>query len=244
MYRFAVLVFALVLLSVWTEAALAQATDPALLMRRWATSQAEAGEGIERITFEERTERVLDGPFGKRTVRLHARITGSPDGGDWRRDILTVSINGRPLAPREYDHLRFRHFEDGSPTERLLEDLLIPSKLFAGMQPAGPATRVQFGTGPALRFDMVPSNARSPIRRVTIWMDIERAHLLKTRTVFEQPVRGSTMHVTTTYDHVGGFDVPIQRSIEGTIRTRRRLRTFTLLLRVESEFTDHHIDRS
>lgn len=244
MTRFAAFLFLLVLLPTCTEAAFAQRDpDPALLMRRWAASQAEDARNIQRIIIEERTERVLDGPFGLRTMRVHARLTGSPRSSDWRRDILEAFANDRELTDREYRRFRSNHHLGSRQPEWLLEDFLLPSHLLAGMKPVGSATRVRWGEDVALQFDVATLNARAPVHRVTIWMDPDHARLLRTRAVWRRPEGGATTLVTTSYSRIGGFDVPVRRSIEGTTRTRRRLRIFTLVFRVETEYLDHRIDR-
>jgi hypothetical protein len=111
------------------------------------------------------------------------------------------------------------------------------------MKPVGSATRVRWGEDTALQFDVATLNARALVHRVTIWMDPDHARLLQTRAVLRRPERGSATFITTSYGRLGDFDVPVRRTIEGTTRTRRRLRTFTLVLRVETEYVDHRIDR-
>jgi hypothetical protein len=42
---------------------------------------------------------------------------------------------------------------------------------------------------------------------------------------------------------IEGFDVPRRRFMEGTLRTRRRLRTYTQLVQYEAAFSDYRFVR-
>ena len=55
--------------------------------------------------------------------------------------------------------------------------------------------------------------------------------------------RGTPFTITTTYRRIDGLDLPVARTVEGTIPTRRRMRTFTLLFRLEATYSDYRLAR-
>ncbi|HET6568076.1 MAG TPA: hypothetical protein VFG50_08930, partial [Rhodothermales bacterium] len=235
---------AIALLTTGTASA-QRAPAPEQLLRAWLSAQAQTVRQSGEVSFTEEAQRVLDGPFGKRTLRVRSRRTGDPGTNDWERDILAASANGRVLTPSEFDRLeRLSDHLAGARVDRLLQELLFPARALARMQPVGPVAREKIEGVAAWRFDVARTRyARAPVQRMTIWIGADRADLLHTRTILERTADGSTLTVDTDYERVQGLDVPTGRHIEGTIRTRRRIRTFTLLLRVDSDYSDYRIDR-
>lgn len=229
-----------------TGAASAQpAPAPDDLLHRWVSSQVPAARLARQISFAEETQRVLDGPFGKRRLQMRSRLTGHPGTNDWKRDILTASANGRILTPSEFDRMeRLSDHMAGARVDRLLQELLFPAGALARMRSVGPATRETIRGVAAWRFDAAaPETARLSVQRMTIWMSAEKATLLRSRTILNRPSDRSTLTVVTDYDRDRGLDVPVRRHVEGTIQARRRLRTFTLVLRVDSHYSDYRINR-
>ena len=90
------------------------------------------------------------------------------------------------------------------------------------------------------RFDTVPRNQPNPIERLTAWFDDDDFHLRITEAILHSP-DGHTFRVRTTYRPIEGIDLPIQRTVSGTGRVRRRARFFTLVFDQIVEYTDYEV---
>ncbi len=208
--------------------------------RYWVQAQLEEWDQISRVEFRERSRRKLDNPFGVSTAAVETRVTGFPDEREYEREFLSAEINGRRVPPR-----RLADFEER--WQRFSRQLARASNAFSGwrlrallaMRPSAPPVREEFDNQAAYRIDLIPSNRRSNVDRVTLWFAEGSGRILASRTIFDPEGQRSSLMAEIRYDRISGTDVPTHRSIEGTVQTRRRLRHFTTLITLESRFDQY-----
>lgn len=100
------------------------------------------------------------------------------------------------------------------------------------------------------RFDLNDRSPADPFRgearpappeEITAFFDTETFRLKTTRLIIQLPGRARLV-VRTRYRQIHGLDVPIERTIEGTVPTRRRNRVFTVSVRQRVIYSDYSFE--
>lgn len=238
------------------------------LVRTWLEDRRARAEALGGLSFEEDATLTVDGPFGSSTTEVEARYVADRDADPvWRREVVSVTRNGRPVPPLMRERLGDRArvllgpaLRPEVPTGVL--DLVLPR-----MRPLGrlsPET-VDGAERPvaAWRVDLVPrGNAprgAGPLERMTLWFARDDAadasgdaegnaegngpRLVRTRLLVRPRPSADPYRIVTTYQRAGGFDVPAARHLEGSTRTRRRRQTYTLLVRYDATYDAFRFQR-
>ena len=219
---------------------------PEALVRGWRASQEAMGSNIRRVALHEETIWGLDGPFGIRTLRREAEVSGVRGAERWDREILRVEVNGRGVPRARWDQADQQRLRMvGPPAEAATRAVTQLHQLLRNVIPAGDVApeRVEGGIA-AWRVELVPRGRRETLQRLTLWFSREQGHLVRSRVVFQGRRRGGTpLIVTTLYRRHEGLDVPRRRHLEGSTQMRRRLRTYTLLFSFEATYSDYRFFR-
>lgn len=216
------------------------APPPESLLRDWATTQREAGQDLAYIAFTETITWTVDGPFGMRETELDARVQGMPEAQEWDRQIRSLRVNGTPVPEerwRGFPHQMRRLF--GRNAALMAPGLPMTLRLLARTRPASGVTAEDLGAIPTWRLDVVPIDEARPVDRITLWFDRETGALRQTRTIFQS--RGSTLVATVDYERRNGLDLPRVRHLEGTLQTRRRGQSFTLLFSLDATYSAYDL---
>ena len=161
------------------------------------------------------------------------------------RTITAAELNGNRV-PED------RLAEFAGRWSRFARDLGQESTAFADLRlrmlqrtrPTGRPERERHDGRDVFRVDLISTVARLRIDRITLWFDADEGHLLRSRTIFRPRAERTTLIVETAFRRLGGLDVPVQRRIEATVQRKRRLRHFTTIVTVDSEFEDFRIERT
>ena len=93
------------------------------------------------------------------------------------------------------------------------------------------------------RLEVVPRLENRPVERITLWFTQQGQRLHRSR-ILVQPRNGQPpILLTTDYTRLEGLDVPANRRIEGTVQTKRRMRTFTMLFVYTAAYSDYRLSR-
>ena len=213
---------------------------PEVLLRAWAAGLRAQAADLSRIELRERSNWVLDGPFGVRRTHMLARVTGGPDTGGWERDPIRVEVNGRRVPLQRWHTLdERRQALTGPRTEVAAREILQLALALDKLRPADRTQPERIHGVPAWRVELVSHIPEEAIQRCTLWFDQAQGHLLRSRAVVRTERNNTPLTINTRYTHVEGFDVPSHRRIEGTTQTQRRRRTYTLLFDYEASY-DHY----
>lgn len=221
------------------------APRPGMLVRAWLASQAERGGTIGRVKLHERAEWTIDGPFGVRSIGWEASVSGGPDTDGWQRDPISVRANGRPIPLTRWPDLdQQRRRMMGPHAEGVARAVIQFHRLIANMRPSGEAVHEALEGVPCWRVEMVPRRPREAVERYTLWFDQDTGHLVRSRALVRAPRTDRPFLITTEYTRADGFDVPSRRLMEGTTKTRRRRRTYTVLFKYEAAYSDYRFFRN
>jgi hypothetical protein len=114
-----------------------------------------------------------------------------------------------------------------------------------GMRQNGPPNSGQRTDSNFRRVQPDPfrGNARPPRPiEITGLFDFETYHLRMTRLILPLPGRARLV-IRTRYRSIEGLDVPVERTIEGTIPTRRRDRVIAVSVRQRIVYSDYRFER-
>lgn len=216
------------------------APRPNTLVRAWLTAQSQRARDLERVELQEQAQWTLDGPFGVQQTQLLANVVGIPDSSDWQRTPISVRMNDQDVPPERWIELEQRRRSlMGSQADKAASMIVQLHRLIGRMRPAGPVAPDDVAGIASWRVELVPRNPQEPIERYTIWFDQNNGHLIRSRALVRARRAESPFIITTAYTRVQGFEVPARRRMEGTVRTRRRMRTYTMLFTYEAVYTDY-----
>lgn len=203
----------------------------------WVRQQSDAARPLASVEVDERATWQVDGRRGASRIEQRARVRARPREDVYERDVVDTRVDGRP----------HRGHRGGPPMRHLLDPglerfgarLLLPLGLVRELRPAAPPMRVEDDGRPQWRVDLVPERPRHPVERATLWFDADEGRLVQSRLLVHAP--GDPHVVTTRYRRVEGLDLPSERRLEGTLTTRRRARTFTVLFALETRYDDYRL---
>lgn len=232
-------------LTLWTAPARAQeAPGPRTLVRAWLAAQAERGRDLGRVELREQAQWTVDWPFGVRRIGWVAEVSGGPDADGWHREPISLNANGRRIRLGRWPALeKQRRSMLGPHAEAASRAVIQLHQVIANMRPTGEATAEMIDGVPCWRVEMVPPTRREAIERYTLWFARTEGHLVRSRALIRAPRTDRPFIITTDYTRVEGFDVARRRLMEGTTQTKRRLRTYTLLFKLEAAYTDYRFFR-
>jgi len=217
---------------------------PRTLVRAWLADQAERARDVSRVDVQERAEWTIDGPFGVRRLGWVADVSGGPDVDGWHREPRSAHINGRAIPLTRWLELdEQRRSMMGPYAEPATRAVLQLHRLIASMRPTEEAVPEDIDGVPCWRVEMAPRALREAVERYTLWFDRANGLLIRSRALVRAPRTDQPLIITTDYMRLEGFDVPRRRFMEGTLRTRRRLRTYTQLVQYEATFSDYRFIR-
>lgn len=215
---------------------------PAELLRGWLDSQQERLEQLSSLEVHEDASLVLDGPFGSRALETTARVVVRRPEERWERDILAASLDGRPVPPERWEMaLRHRTRMVGPRAAEAIRSVVLLPRALRDMRPAGRPERDEVDGRPVWRYDLVSRTRSGPVERVALWLT-PTGRLVQSRVVAHARPDAPPLVVTTWYDRLEGLDLPVERHIEGTAQTRRRMRTFTMLFDYEATYRDYRLE--
>lgn len=240
----------LFLVVVWvlgSAGARAQAVPEARsLLNAWAASQKERAHAILNVSFREQEERITDGPFGNRVMKVESRVSGTPGTDHWERRILAMKRNGHVVPPDQWNrHEAQWQRSMRSEYRRLTQVVMMPVRLLGQMEPVGEATEETVDEVSCWRYEAVPRNPRSPIKHVTVWLARDTGHLYRVVVNVRSTRRAdanATFMARVDYARHEGFDLPRRRYFEGTMQSERRGRVFTLLAKLTATFDDYRFE--
>ena len=232
--RFFLLILLLSLTGAYAEAQ--PRPDAEELLRTWLVGQRDASEGLDRVTFDERMRWTIDGPFGARETAVEARVAAVPRSPrELDRDVRSVTVDGRPLPPREWRPMARRTQEVLGPAGRIITSGMPPlARLLTQARPVGGVAADRVDAEPAWRLEAVPREPMPALERVTLWFSQSDGRLLRSRSVIA-PRQGGLVS-TVDYERFEGIDLPADLSIEGTLQTRRRGRPYTVLFDLRAAY--------
>ncbi|MEM1128204.1 MAG: hypothetical protein AAGI71_16275 [Bacteroidota bacterium] len=216
--------------------------DPETLLEAWRTSQEDALRDVVRVEMDEVATWEIDGQFGVRTRTTWSRLTGTPGVNDWVRALDSLWVDGAPITTQAYDEAQQRWQRLLGPIGRAAaEGSRVPAVIPAGVEPVG--TVQDDPTAPGLvRVEAAAAFERGPrgrgprrgppVERATFWFEADQPILRRARYVLRGP-GGNAVTLTLAYDRVAGVDVPAEMTMDGLLRTQRRLRAVTMLVRGE-----------
>lgn len=197
---------------------------------------------IAEVEVVEQTTRTLDGPFGRHRIELKTRLTGSLQGGPWHRETLGATLDGSPRPNAQGRGLERRSMGMLGPEFRSLFRMAqLPRRRIGRLQPIGPLQEDERDGKATWRLEAAPRNPDTPLERVTLWFS-PAGHLVHSRMIMRK--RGSLLISTVDYMRLQGLDVPRARNIEGTLQTKRRMRTFSTLFTLEATYDAYRFTRA
>ena len=214
--------------------------EAAALLRAWLAGQSEQARSITEITFMERATRLVDGRFGQQRMDVESRVTGEPQTFDWQRTIHSLLVNGKEPPPKRRANMERRWHNPAQPEfNRLLHAVILPLRTWNQVAPIGPPTEEVVDGVACWRFEVAPRRANVPFDRITVWLDKNQGHLVRTRAIFHGRSPEATITALTDYQRIEGIDVPRRRHFEGTVKTRRREGFFTSLVELDATYSEY-----
>lgn len=212
--------------------------DAQALLDGWAAHWRRAARGAEAIEADERLSREVDGPRGRVTIETDAGVRYDRAGAP-RRDVRRLRVDGRDLTPddrRAQGRLR-RAF--GPAAEELVAPPALPGLAFADAEAAGIAAD-RLGGRAAWRVDL---RLVRGLDRATAWFSQgAEPRLLRVRLDGERP-RGGRYERTVDYARVDGLDLAAATEATVTLRQRRRLREYVVVLSSEGRYAGYRVTR-
>lgn len=215
-----------------------RAPDAQALLDAWAEGWRRASRSVETVEATERLARDVDGPRGRVTIETDADLLyrrGAPP----ERDVRRTRVNGRDRPPRD------RRLEDRlgravGPAGRDLGAVpRLPGVLLADADALG-IEADRLGGTPAWRVDLAPR--RGP-DRASAWFSRDRVpRLLRLRLDGERP-RGGRYERTVDYARIDGLDLAVETDTRVTVRQRRRLRQYVVVLTSRGQYGDYRVGR-
>ena len=211
--------------------------DAQVLFQAWRALQRQNSKGVQTISMSERIDSRFDGPAGSWHSTFDVSLSGLLDQLNWERNITGFRTDGKSMPRSEWDILseQWKNLL-GESFAFLIEDPALPLQLLENMRPAGDAQEEIFNRDRHWRIEMVPAKVGSLYQSVTLWVHKKVGYLSRTRAVTDS--RRSSIVNVTDYRRVKGIDVPLSRTFEGKVQTRRRTRVTTVFFNVDAEFID------
>lgn len=256
--RLVLLLFALLVLL--PQASPAQAPDAERLLYGWIDGQREAaraaaGPGPPVLAFTEHAERRFDGLRGGRTIETVSAMRW--DGGALDRRVLRARVDGRALSPEAIARLEDRLDEAHGPELRLLRRApILSSRFFAGFVPVGDAEAVERDGRTLWRVEARPAERRGEPARAALFFAAgrrDRPRLLHAEVeIVPPPPRGrrprrgpapdARILLEADFDRTpDGLDLARQQRVEAVVQQRRRLRTFSVAVYADLQFSDYQL---
>lgn len=169
------------------------------------------------------------------TVDLN--VSGFLSNTNWQNDVTAFRSDGESKQRSEWTEYTTQWRNLLQPFASIVEDPALPLHLFDQMRPTGNAKEERVNGAVHWRIEMVPNRANVPYQRVTLWIHKEVGYLTRSRAVVAN--RRSSIEVITDYKRISNIDVPVRRTFDGKVQTRRRNRTYTVFFDVQGEYTNY-----
>lgn len=234
----------LLLMALIPGAALGQSTpEPQALIDQWLRAQHDQIRALAFIELRQEATWTVDGPYGAQSTRWTAHLSAVPGEGLTDYEVESVDVNGRDVPPEHWRQMAQRRFRMLGPALRPhVQGLPRATRLLRSLRPVSSARLDTTTAVPTWRIDAVTRAPHPRLDRVTLWFDQSTDRLHRSRLLMRLHPTGPPAIVTTRYRPVDGLDVPTHRRIEGSARTQRRLRTFTVLFTYEATFGEYVIE--
>ena len=214
------------------------------LLDTWRKAAARSADGGVSVRLRETLVRDIDGPRGEVRIRTVGDTELSPLLRP-RRFVDELWIDGEPTDVDKTQGMERRLRHALGPVAR---DLRRPPALavrtLAHAEADGAVERVQLDGALAWRIVGTRPLRRGPRERLTAWFTASSTspRLIRLRRERSLPDGGSLDRMTT-YRRVGGLDVPATHTVDAQVEQRRRLRTYTLVLRAEATYGAPQVER-
>lgn len=214
------------------------------LLDAWLDDWEAASSRLDAVAFEEAHTRVVDGPRGTLEIETTGTLRLSLEGRP-RRSVASTTVNGVPFDLDDRSSLERRLRRALGPASMdLRRPAPLPVRLLESAEPIGPVELTRLGGTPVWRVSLLRPSRRGPPERLTAWFTTSRAepHLLRLQR--DRRLRfQDTLSRVTSYSRVEGLDLPMTHAVDAEIEQRRRLRTYTLVLRSEATYASPRIER-
>ncbi|MEM6289408.1 MAG: hypothetical protein AAF845_19880 [Bacteroidota bacterium] len=226
----------LIALLVAAPSAAQRAPSAQALLDVWASDWRRAARTVASIEADERLTRSLDGRRGRLVIETESDIRFDRAGGAVR-DVRRLRVNGRQRDPADR-RVRDRFERAFGPAGReIAAPPLLPGLAFADAEAVGIAAD-RLGDTAAWRVSI---RVGDRLDRMTAWFSQGAVpRLLRMRTEGDRP-RGGRYARTVAYDRIGGLDLAVSTETETTIRQRRRLRSYAVVLTASGAYRDIRI---
>lgn len=214
------------------------------LLATWREAAQRSAEDVVGVRLREILERSIDGPRGEFRILTVGDTQLSPLLRP-RRFVDELWINDEEKEVSELQELerRLQHAL-GPAAGDLRRPPALAVRTMAHAVAEGAVDRVQLDGTAAWRISGTRPFPRGPRERLTVWFTASRTspQLLRMKRVRSLP-DGGLLSRRTTYRRVDGLDVPLLHTVDAQIEQRRRLRTYTLVLRAEATYGAPEIER-
>jgi len=209
---------------------------------RWAAGQQAALSGVRSITVVERGHHMYEGASGPRRMEMTTRYTLDGRPVPPEREVLDLVVNGKPMGRPDPNRPRRHENPVLESMQRSVDLLLQPVRLLPLMEPPEQVETAEFNGREYVSIRTQARDQESGLVRAVWWLDPDDGRLVQVR-VFVENREGGAFDVSVRYDRIEGIDVPVRRRVEGSFPWQRRMRTFTILVDVRAELSEHAIVR-
>ena len=212
------------------------------ILRNWFLSQRTAISDQDTLTYDEMAHWRIDAPFGSPALELNSNVRKNPFlARTWKRAV-SARVNDRPVMPARLEEVKDRW---QSNTRKQISEIIVEADprpgLLQRMSSVSSVSRETIDDRSAWRVDVIRNDRRLLLERLTLWFDIQTGQLLRTRGIANSVQDGPSFVVTTNYENISNFDVPVRRFVEGSVRIKRRSRFYTVLISHTQEFSNFRI---
>jgi hypothetical protein len=215
---------------------------PGALFREWMASQQEQRRPLTRIAFTESMARSTDSFFGSRRLEMELEVTGYLQEDRWERLPRRARLNGQEVGPERWDQVE-RSLQQGAQQgfDDMLETFSLPLRLIRNLRPVGSTATETLKGVACWRFDMVPESPNGRIERMTLWFDQDAHRLVQAQAQARGGRNRGTHTLRLSFQRFEGFDLPVERHLEGNTQMNRRGRFYTVMLRATTVFSNYQL---
>lgn len=207
------------------------------LLRTWTENWEDAAQGLESVSFDETLLRTIEGPRGTLDIETRGTLRLFQSQRP-RRTVMDAWVNEDPVELDKRSGMERRlRLSLGRPARYLTRPAPLPIVLLDSAEPIGEIEVVLDGSERAWMLPLLRPSRRGPPERLTAWFSTSRTEPRLLRLQRDRRLRHrDTLTRIATYARIDGLDVPVSQTVDAQIEQRRRLRTYTLVIRSEATY--------